>query len=365
MEVIGNLKTELNYDRKEEIEAFDNTKQGVQGLVINGVSTIPKMFVRSSEELAEDMHFQRTQISLPVIDLSGIPTKDRRNVVNQVLQASEEWGFFQVVNHGIPLSVISGVMEAGKKFHEQEFEVKKEFYSRDIKRRVRFNSNHDLFQSQRADWRDTLSVSMLLSDHIDPEQLPAICRDEIMKFIDEVGKIGDTLLELLSEALGLKPEYLKSIECNKGRTLVCHYYPACPEPELAMGVTKHTDNTFLTVLVQDDTGGLQVLHDDQWVDVKPIPGSLVVNIGDLLQIVSNDKLKSNVHRVLPSRVPRISVLGFFAGRLALPERVYGPIEELLSEENPAKYKQVHIREYVSRFFTKRLYEKPSIDDYKL
>ncbi|XP_065859807.1 1-aminocyclopropane-1-carboxylate oxidase homolog 11-like [Euphorbia lathyris] len=352
---------ELVYDRKEEIEAFDDTKQGVQGLVLNGVSTLPRMFVRSPDELAEDMHYPRTQITLPVIDLSS----GRPNIVNEVQKASSEWGFFQVVNHGIPLSVLNNVMEAGRRFHEQEIEVKKEFYSRDISRRVRFNSNHDLFQSHRADWRDTLSVSMIRSDHIDPKELPPICRDEIVRFIDEIGKIGETLLELLSEALGLKPDYLKSIECNKGRTVVCHYYPACPEPELAMGVTKHTDNTFLTVLVQDETGGLQVLHQDQWVDVQPIPGSVVVNIGDLLQIVSNDKLKSNVHRVLPSRVPRVSVLGFFAGRVASPARMYGPIKEILSEENPPKYKHVFVREYVSRFFTKRLNEKPSINDYKL
>jgi isopenicillin N synthase-like dioxygenase len=90
---------------------------------------------------------------------------------------------------------------------------------------------------------------------------------------------------LLSEALGLKPDHLKSIESKKGRTLVCHYYPACHEPELAMGVTKHTDNTFLTILTEDQTGGLQVLHDNQWAYVQPIAGSLVVNIGELLQVI--------------------------------------------------------------------------------
>lgn len=89
---------------------------------------------------------------------------------------------------------------------------------------------------------------------------------------------------MLSEGLGLKSDHLISMECNKGRTLVCHYYPACPEPELAMGVTKHTDNTFLTILAEDQTGGLQVFHENRWVDVQPIAGSLVVNIGDLLQV---------------------------------------------------------------------------------
>uniref|UniRef100_A0A2C9UCZ1 Fe2OG dioxygenase domain-containing protein n=1 Tax=Manihot esculenta TaxID=3983 RepID=A0A2C9UCZ1_MANES len=299
------------------------------------------MFIRSPDELSEELHHSSTtHIGLPVIDLGSLSTDGRRKIVDQFRSASEEWGFFQVINHGIPSGVLNNMINAVRKFNELDIDVKKEFYSRDTSKRVRFNSNHDLFQSQRADWRDTFSVSLLRSDHLDPAELPAICRDEAVEFIDQIGKIADTLFELLSEALGLKPDHLKSIECNKGRSLVCHYYPACPEPELAMGVTQHTDNTFLTVLVEDETGGLQVLHDNHWIDVQPIAGGLVVNIGDLLQIVSNDKFKSNVHRVVPSRLPRISAIGFFAGRVAPPARLYGPIKELLSEENPPKYKEV-------------------------
>jgi len=92
------------------------------------------------------------------------------------------------------------------------------------------------------------------------------------------------LFELLSEALELNPNYLNDIGCNEGLTLVCHCYPACPEPELTLGATKHTDNDFITVLLQDHIGGLQVLHENRWVDVSPVPGALVINIGDLLQV---------------------------------------------------------------------------------
>lgn len=78
------------------------------------------------------------------------------------------------------------------------------------------------------------------------------------------------------------------MECTQGKLLSCHYYPDCPEPELAIGITKHTDNSFLTIVAQDQTGGLQVLHENQfWVDVVPIPGALVVNVGDFLQVCSN------------------------------------------------------------------------------
>jgi len=91
------------------------------------------------------------------------------------------------------------------------------------------------------------------------------------------------LFELISEGLGLQTGHLNEIGCSEGLMLLGHYYPPCPQPELTVGLPKHADSDFLTVLLQDQIGGLQVLHQDHWVDVPPTPGALVVNIGDLLQ----------------------------------------------------------------------------------
>ncbi|MCI06594.1 1-aminocyclopropane-1-carboxylate oxidase-like protein, partial [Trifolium medium] len=73
------------------------------------------------------------------------------------------------------------------------------------------------------------------------------------------------------------------MDCHKGNALLCHYYPPCPEPELTMGAAGHCDPSFLTVLLQDHIGGLQILHQDKWIDVPPIPEAFVVNIGDVMQ----------------------------------------------------------------------------------
>ena len=109
------------------------------------------------------------------------------------------------------------------------------------------------------------------------------CRDILLEYGEYVMKLGIELFELLSEALGLNPNHLKDMDCAEGLLALCHYYPACPEPEFTLGTTKHSDNDFLTVLLQDHIGGLQVLYEDKWIDVPPVPGALVVNIGDFLQ----------------------------------------------------------------------------------
>lgn len=111
-------------------------------------------------------------------------------------------------------------------------------------------------------------------------------RKEVEQYVKCLSTLRETLSELISEALGLSSDYLAQIECMKSQYLTCLYYPACPEPDLTFGSGQHSDSTFLTVLVQDSLGGLQVLHKNHWVDVPPIRGALIVNIGDLMQVLT-------------------------------------------------------------------------------
>jgi len=109
----------------------------------------------------------------------------------------------------------------------------------------------------------------------------------VNEYTKEVMALGSSLYELLSEALGLDHFHLKEMGAAESFFHLCHYYPPCPEPELTIGTVKHSDASFITIVLQDHIGGLQILHDNQWIDVAPIHGALVVNVGDLLQVSSS------------------------------------------------------------------------------
>ncbi|CAM8951757.1 unnamed protein product [Rhodiola kirilowii] len=133
-----------------------------------------------------------------------------------------------------------------------------------------------------------------------------------------------------------------------------------------MGTTKHSDPDFLTILLQDYIGGLQVLYENCWVNVPWVRGALVVNIGDLLQLISNDKFKSVEHRVVANHVgPRMSVACFFTPHLYPTGRVYGPIKKILSDRNPPVYRETAIPEFVEYYNSKGLDGRSKLTHFKL
>ncbi|KAI9100922.1 hypothetical protein K1719_024046 [Acacia pycnantha] len=277
MGIIRKLEPEGLSERK----AFDDTKAGVKGLVDAGVTKIPPLFHHPPDQFVQASNLGDTEHVIPIIDLAGVdkgPGK-RQETVERVREASETWGFFQVVNHGIPLHVLDEIIDGVRKFHEQDLEVKKELYTRD----QMATFGYDLYSSPALNWRDTF-LCCIAPNPPEPEDLPQVFRDILLEYGKHIMKLGTLLFELLSEALGLNPNHLKDMGCAEELFALGHYYPACPEPNLTLGTTKHSDNDFLTILLQDHIGGLQVLYNNNtWIHVPPVPGALVVNIGDLLQ----------------------------------------------------------------------------------
>ncbi|KAI3853792.1 hypothetical protein MKX03_027822 [Papaver bracteatum] len=356
-----------HYDRNKELKAFDATKTGVKGVVDSGIEKIPRIFVRTQDEFTEDLAYtvvSGDQFQLPLVDLHDIDCR-RKEIIDDIRRATMTWGFFQLVNHGIPESVTNEMIEGTRRFHEGDIEVKKQLYVRDLSTVVHYDSNFDLYQSRSANWKDTFRCRLLNPDPIDPQLIPSTCRDIIVEYWKHVVILGNTLAELFSEALGLSKDQLKGMDCTKYLTLAAHYAPACPEPELTMGSTKHSDQSFFTILLNDDIPGLQVLHQNHWVNVKPIHGAFTINVGDIMQILSNDNYKSSQHRVVANHVgPRISVACFYRASVEKPTLLY-PIKELISESNPAVYKEITFKEFVEYSHSRRPDGVSTLDHFKV
>ena len=104
------------------------------------------------------------------------------------------------------------------------------------------------------------------------------------KYCTSVRGLVLRLVEAISESLGLKKDSIEKALGKHGQHMALNYYPPCPQPELTYGLPGHTDPNLITVLLQDQVPGLQVLKDGNWVAVNPIPNTFIVNIGDQMQV---------------------------------------------------------------------------------
>lgn len=171
------------YDRAKALKAFDDTKAGVKGLVDAGITTLPQIFVLPPDQhpiSCDDNHntYGFPRFKVPLVDLNDIGSDtcpQQKQTVQEIRHACETWGFFQVVNHGIPLDLMDKMIEGVRRFNEQDKEVKMQFYSRETMKKVRFNSNYDLYTAKAANWRDTL-VCVMAPDPPQPEEYPESLR---------------------------------------------------------------------------------------------------------------------------------------------------------------------------------------------
>ncbi|KAL4271219.1 hypothetical protein GQ457_13G007430 [Hibiscus cannabinus] len=256
---------------------------------------------------------------IPVIDLSVSGTE---KLASDIGKACQEWGFFQVINHGVPLESRYRVEKVAKAFFDLPTEEKRKA-KRD---EFNFTGYHDEEHTKNVrDWKEVFD--MLIQD---PTILPASPDPDDEAITTYTNKWPEN-----------PPEFRETCQeyCRETGMLRLNYYPPCPSPELALGVGRHRDGGALTVLAQDDVGGLEIRRqsDGEWIPIKPIPNAYIINIADNLQVWSNDLYVSAEHRVVVnSQRERFSIPFFFFPSHYVTVK---PLEELVNEQNPAKYKE--------------------------
>ncbi|KAF4347021.1 hypothetical protein G4B88_011448 [Cannabis sativa] len=272
--------------------------------------------------------------SIPIIDLHRLGTTEfTDSEVQRLHSACREWGFFQVINHGISTSLLDKFRTEVENFFKLPYEEKKRLWQHP--------DNHEGFgqlfvvsEEQKLDWSDI---------------------DTMEAYSMEVKKLAMVILDHMAKALKMDGEEMRDLFGEGVQSIRMNYYPPCPEPDLAIGFTPHSDADALTILFQlNDTEGLQIRKDGNWVSVTPLPNALVVNIGDVMEIVSNGTYKSIEHRAtVNSSKERLSVATFYSSKL---DSELGPALSIIGPENPAIFRRVPIENYFKEFFARKLSE---------
>ncbi|KAL0002706.1 hypothetical protein SO802_016487 [Lithocarpus litseifolius] len=216
--------------------------------------------------------------------------------------------------------------------------------STDMRSPVRYGTSSNQNKDDIFCWRDFLKLSCQPLSDVLPlwPSSPVDLRQAVLDYSKNTKFLYLMLTEAILESLELMDITNNENENDEFREfkdgsqlIVVNCYPACPEPDLTLGLPPHSDYGLLTLLLQDEVQGLQIQYEGRWVTVEPLPDSLVVNIGDHLEIFSNGKYRSLIHRVLvnPSK-SRISI----ASLHSLPfNSVVQPSPKLINEDNPRRY----------------------------
>ncbi|KAI8025776.1 putative 2-oxoglutarate/Fe(II)-dependent dioxygenase [Camellia lanceoleosa] len=304
----------------------------VQELALKGLKDLPKRFislkpdspllvptscVQDGSDSSETLH---PPIDVAKLRYHGLGSEGRTQELARLASVVKEMGMFLIVNHGIECCVLEDVKDVVKGFFGLSFEEKRESVGTymDVDN-MGYGRNFVKSEDQPLDWIDRLTMKAAPKDATDGllvwPQKPPNFRQVMEKYVEEARKVCNDLLVALAEALSLENHaFLQNFDHKKSEINVrVNYYPPCPRPDLALGLTPHTDGSALTFLMQfRSASGLQVLRDLKWVAVPWPADVLLVSVGDLLEIMSGGRLKSPWHRVVTQMdVERFSISLFY------------------------------------------------------
>lgn len=272
---------------------------------------IPCNYVHFKNPVNETTASDLQDSLIPTIDISQLASADpdqKFKAIEDLDKACQEWGFFMAVNHGIPEELMQKMIEISEEFFNLEEEEKPEFEPKNVLEPVRYGTSFNTVQEKVHCWRDFLKV--FVHPHFHSPKKPVAFRDVLLEYGARTRELMGKLVKGTSQSLGLEDSEMNAA-LDLGSSLqifIANLYPPCPQPELALGLAPHSDHGLFTLLMQNGVGGLQIQHRGRWVNVNAVPGSILVNTGDHLEIFSNGKYKSVLHRaVVNDRRTRISI----------------------------------------------------------
>ncbi|XP_078446157.1 anthocyanin synthase-like [Wolffia australiana] len=336
----------------------------VESLSAISVTSIPPEYVRPEEEratLVDALEAARKSThgpDIPTVDLAGFLSGDedqRRRSIEAVKKAAMEWGVMHVVNHGVCLELIKRLQAAGEKFFSLPVEEKERYANDQSSGNIQgYGSKLVNTESGKLEWQDYFFHLIFPEDKANYAIWPKEPTDyigETQEFARQLRVVASKMMAMLSLGLGLEEGRLEEEVGGLSDLLLqlkINYYPRCPQPEMAVGVQPHTDVSALTFIIHNMVPGLQVLHQGKWITAKCVPDSLIMHIGDSIEILSNGAYKSILHRGLVNK-ERVRISWAVFCEPPHEKIVLRPLTELVGESSPAKF--------TPRTFTQHIQQK--------
>ncbi|KAL5132582.1 Protein SRG1 [Glycine soja] len=326
----------------------------VQELAKEKISNVPQRYIQPQHEediviLSEEAN---SSLEIPVIDMQSLLSEESgSSELDKLHLACKEWGFFQLINHGVSSSLVEKVKLEIQDFFKLPMSEKKKFWQ-SPQHMEGFGQAFVVSEDQKLDWADLFFMTTLPKHlripHLFP-QLPLPFRDALEIYSQELKKLAMVVVEQMGKALKMEETEMREFFEDGMQSMRMNYYPPCPQPEKVIGLTPHSDGVGLTILLQvTEVEGLQITKDGMWVPIKPLPNAFIINIGDMLEIISNGIYRSVEHRAMVnSAKERISIATFHTSK---HDGVIGPATSLITEKTPARFKRIELKEFLKNLF---------------
>lgn len=290
--------------------------------------------------------------ALPILDLSQLngTATDRAAFLGQLRHAAREIGFFYLINHGVSPELQQAVQDEARRFFALPDAEKQKVAMIHSPHFRGYNRAASELTRGKPDWREQFDLGAerpalpsgngepgwhrLQGPNLWPQALPEV-KPTLLQFQREMTAVALKLLRTFAEALELPTDSFDPLYGSRpNEHIKLIRYPGQQSTVGDQGVGAHKDSGFLSFLLQDQQKGLQVeVTPDNWVDAVPLPGSFVVNIGELLELATNGYLRATVHRVVspPSNAERLSIAFFLGAQLDAVVPIYALPPELARE----------------------------------